>query len=137
MRQSRPTFLYDADCGPCVRFKEIASFLDASHAVDFVSIGEAGSSGLLDSVPHSSWFSCSRMIQPDGSIASGGDSIVALLSRLPAGKLPSLAINRLPFGPALTGRLYGVASRLHGTSCGAPSALGRHTPDTSLAWSFR
>jgi hypothetical protein len=75
------------------------------------------------------------MIQPDGTIASGGDSVVALLSYLPAGTLPSLAINRLPFGPALTSRLYGVASRLHGTSCGAPSALGRRTPDISLAWS--
>ena len=135
MRPSRPIFLYDADCGPCARFKEIASFLDASRAVDFVSIGEAVSLGLLDSVPHSSWFSCSRMIDPEGAIASGGDSIVALLSHLPAGKLPSLAINRLPFGPALTSRLYEVASRLHGTSCGAPSALGRHTSDISLAWS--
>ncbi|HYB07176.1 MAG TPA: DCC1-like thiol-disulfide oxidoreductase family protein [Nitrososphaerales archaeon] len=137
MRQSRPIFLYDADCGPCARFKEIASFLDASHAVDFVSIGEAVSSGLLDFVPPSSWFSSSRMIQPDGTIASGGDSIVALLSRLPAGKLPSLAINRLPFGPALTSRLYGVASRLHGNSCGAPSALGRRASDVSLTWSSR
>jgi len=117
MQPPRPSFLYDADCGACSKFKGLASFLDASHAIDFVSIQEAGHLGLLDGVPKSLWYSSSRMVSRDGTVTSGGESLLALMSELPVGRLPSMAVQHLPHSRSATQLVYGVLSRVHGSSC--------------------
>jgi len=118
----RPAFLYDADCGACSRFKGMASFLDAPHAVDFVSIEDAGRTGLLDNVPRSSWYSSSRMVAKDGTVTARGEALLALLSELPGCRFPSTALGNLPHGKTSAEWFYGVLSRVHGSSC-APNTL--------------
>ena len=117
MATALPRFLYDSDCGLCTRLKSAASFLDASHSVDFVPIHEAAQQGLLSSVPENEWFACSRLILPDGTTSSGGEAMVGLLSLLPGGWAPALLISRAPFGLPAARAVYGVLSRLHSYSC--------------------
>ena len=100
----------------------MASFLDASHAVEFVSIQEAGRVGLLDSVPLSSWYSSSRLVAKDGTVTAGGGAFLALMSELPSCRLPSMALGHLPHGRTSVEWFYGVLARVHGSSC-SPNTL--------------
>lgn len=113
----RPAFLYDSDCGWCTRFQRAASFLDTSRSVEFVSIRDAARKGILATVPQAKWYESSRMVHPDGTMSSGGDSVVDLLSLLPGLSLPARAVGRSVPGRLLAEKSYGVLSRLHGASC--------------------
>ena len=93
------------------------SLLDASHAVDFVSIEEAGSRGLLDAVPPSSWYSSARMVARDGTVTAGGKALLALMSELPVAALPSIALGRMRGADSSAALLYGLVSRSHGSAC--------------------
>ncbi len=112
----RPTFLYDADCGQCATFARLASLLGASREVDLVPIREAARTGMLDTIPGPLWFSSSRMVDPSGNMLSGGDAAVALLGHAPLGRIPSNLFSRSRIGSSAARRLYGAASRLHGTT---------------------
>jgi predicted DCC family thiol-disulfide oxidoreductase YuxK len=132
---ARPVFLYDADCAACSRFMRMAAFFDPTRSVDFVSIAQAGSSGLLDLIPSSQWYASSRMIDEDGAMSSGGEAMVALLEHLLEGRASSL-LTRLPFAVPASRRLYGVLSRLHGDSCSIHAGNPLLSPNVSVASSI-
>ncbi|MBI3859067.1 MAG: DUF393 domain-containing protein [Thaumarchaeota archaeon] len=135
MDPRKPLFLYDSDCGICTRLKRAVEFFDASHRVEFVPLADAALQGLLDGIPPSIRFSCSHMVGADGRVSSGGDAMVDLLSLLPAGRVPAALFRSAPFGMALARWTYGIASRLHGYSCGLGDAKGAEPSGMYAAWS--
>lgn len=101
----KPVLVYDADCGPCTRFKEAVELLDVHGAVRFESIPSATAQGLLASVDPELRESTSHLVLPDGSVVSGHDYLPALIGLLPGGRAVEAALNA--FTPARR-MAYGV-----------------------------
>jgi predicted DCC family thiol-disulfide oxidoreductase YuxK len=109
---------YDADCGPCTRFKRAADFLDTYDKMDFMSLTEAENNGVLNAVTISARHRSFHLISPDGTALSGARAIPTLVSLLPSGNLTSELMIRAPGGLQTVGFVYSVFSRLHDTgSC--------------------
>ena len=120
---------YDSDCGPCTKFKRLVDFLDAYHAIDFVSLTDANERGLLDSIPKSRRSKSFHLISPNGEIQSGSDALYDLISLFPLGGYISKLIVLLPGGKRMTRLLYYALSRLrNSSSCRLGDNL-RHTSD--------
>ncbi len=136
--RKKPVFLYDSDCGICTRFTRAVSFLDAQDKVSFMSIAAAEANGELDAMNPVLRYRSSHLVTPKGSIESGGDGMVALLSYLPGGFVPARMIASFP--PALRGArwIYRVLSRLHGgPSCdvgGSPSTSPLRHKGSTYEW---
>jgi predicted DCC family thiol-disulfide oxidoreductase YuxK len=48
---SKYILAYDANCGPCTKFKRIVDILDKYERIDFISLTKADQEGLLGSIP--------------------------------------------------------------------------------------
>ncbi len=108
--------VYDNDCGPCRRFRQLVSFLDTNHNIDFISIVEAAKLGLLDNIHHSLWYKSFHLISPTGDIQSGGEALPLLIPLLPFGGPISKMITSMPGGKRLMAFVYLSLSRLHTVS---------------------
>jgi predicted DCC family thiol-disulfide oxidoreductase YuxK len=113
-----PSYLlaYDADCGPCIRFKRLVDFLDAYHRIDFVSLTDANEHGLLNRIPESLKFESFHLISTNGDIQSGSDALLDLIGLFPLGSAISKIIIFLPGGKQTIKFLYDTFSRLHNAS---------------------
>lgn len=105
--------VYDADCGPCRRFKRAVELLDRCHRFAFVSLRDADANGNLNAVPPRLRYRSFHLISPDGEVLSGANALPALASMLPSGRVVSKAILSTPGGLKAAGFAYGVLSRLH------------------------
>lgn len=105
--------VYDADCGPCARFKNVISILDRQKRIDFMSLMEADSLGLLGPIPSSLRFKSFHLISPTGKVRSGEDALIDLIELLPGGRTISKIIVSTPYGVHLTKSVYSQFSRLH------------------------
>jgi len=110
---SRLVLAYDADCGPCTRFKRLVEFIDARNRVDFISLIEADESGLLDEIPRSARHASFHLILPSGKLLNGPAAIPSLIKLLPLGRATSKIITSAPGGPRLISFVYAGFSRLH------------------------
>ena len=106
---------YDADCGPCTRFKRLVDFLDRYRRIDPISLTRADELGLLDKIPHYLKHKSFHLISPDGYIESGAGALPALISLLPSGGYVSWIITSVAGGKRITNFVYSVFSRLHET----------------------
>jgi predicted DCC family thiol-disulfide oxidoreductase YuxK len=113
-----PSYLlaYDADCGPCTRFKHLVDFLDAYHKMAFLSLTEANERGLLNRIPESLRFESFHLISTNGDIQSGSDALLDLIGLFPLGRAISKIIIFFPSGRQLVKFLYYTFSRLHNAS---------------------
>jgi predicted DCC family thiol-disulfide oxidoreductase YuxK len=110
--------LYDADCGPCTRFKNSVKFLDASRRIESIPLTEGDRKGLLERVPPSLRHRSFHLVSPDGAVLSGAKALPQLLALLPAGRIASRLIVGAPGGVSTMAFVYTVFSRLHSTgSC--------------------
>ena len=109
----RTILAYDADCGPCARFKQAVDFLDTRRRLEFMGLAEADSARVLDGVPPSRRHRSFHLVVPDGEVLSGAEAIPALVSLMPGGRLFSRLLVSVPKGPRAVGFVYGVFSRLH------------------------
>ncbi|HYC12100.1 MAG TPA: DCC1-like thiol-disulfide oxidoreductase family protein [Nitrososphaerales archaeon] len=116
--------LYDTDCGPCMRFKRLVSFLDLGRSLEFMSIDKAEGLGILDGIPAKRRHGSFHLVHPDGRLESGADALPSLISLLPGGRIARRIIVFAPKGPSALKFLYSTAARLHEVgSCKASSAL--------------
>ena len=104
---------YDADCGPCTRFKESVDFLDTHRRLRFVSLEEADSGGILDRVPQEVRHRSFHLVAPDGAVLSGAYAIPTLVSLLPTGGFASRLMASAPGGLRTVMFVYQTFSRLH------------------------
>src|SRR4029077_5263616 len=93
---------YDANCGPCSRFKRMVEFLDAKRRIRFVSLEGADGSGVLESVPPPVRYRSFHLLRvwrgrtDGGGIRSGSDALLQLLRLLPGGNVASRLVEAVP-----------------------------------------
>jgi predicted DCC family thiol-disulfide oxidoreductase YuxK len=115
---SKYILAYDADCGPCTRFRNLVDILDKYENIDFMPLTEADQKGLLDVIPAPLRYESFHLIFPNGEAKSGSEALLELIVILPGGKMISSTINYLPGGKHIVRSMYQRFSRLHDTgSC--------------------
>jgi len=112
----RDLLVFDADCGPCSRFRRVIDFIDPDRRLDFMPLVEADARGLLDGVPQGRRHRSFHLISPQGGVTSGASALPVLLALLPAGRLPSKAIQCSNLMFRSVAFVYSVFSRLHDAS---------------------
>ena len=95
---SKYILAYDADCGPCTRFKRIVDILDKYEKIDFICLTKADQEGLLDRIPAHQRYKSFHLIFPKGEAKSGSEALLELIAILPGGKILSPTINYFPGG---------------------------------------
>ena len=105
--------IYDADCGPCTRFKRAIDWLDRYDHLCYVSLIGADGRGLLDSLPLGQRHTSFHLISPDGRIRSASEAIPGLLALLPLGGIAAYLIRTAPAGMRAVYFIYSIFSRLH------------------------
>jgi predicted DCC family thiol-disulfide oxidoreductase YuxK len=110
---SKYILAYDANCGPCTKFKRIVDILDKYEKIDFISLTKADQEGLLDKVPVHKRYKSFHLIFPKGDAKSGSEALLELIAILPGGKIISPIINYFPGGKKAVGFIYKRFSRLH------------------------
>jgi predicted DCC family thiol-disulfide oxidoreductase YuxK len=111
---SRYILAYDADCGPCTRFRHAVDIFDIYQKIDFISITEADRKGLLDKISASMRYKSFHLIFPDREeVKSGSDALIKLIAILPGGRVIYPIINYLPGGKQIVHFVYTKFSRLH------------------------
>jgi predicted DCC family thiol-disulfide oxidoreductase YuxK len=110
---SKYILAYDANCGPCTKFKRIVDILDKYEKIDFIPVTKADQEGLLDKVPVRQRYKSFHLIFPKGDAKSGPEALLELIVILPGGKIISPIINCFPGGKKAVGFIYNRFSRLH------------------------
>jgi len=110
---SKYILAYDANCGPCTKFKRIVDMLDKYERIDFMSLTKADEEGLLDKIPVEERYKSFHLIFPKGDAKSGSEAILELIVILPGGKIISPLINYFPGGKKAVRFIYKRFSGLH------------------------
>ena len=111
---SRYILAYDADCGPCTRFRHAVDILDKYEKIDFISLTKADQKGLLDKVPTSMRYKSFHLIFPNRQgVKSGSDALIKLVTILPGGRVISPIINYFPGAKQIVHFIYTKFSKLH------------------------
>ena len=110
---SKYILAYDANCGPCTKFKRIVDMLDKYERIDFISLTKADQEGLLDKIPVHQRYKSFHLIFPKGDAKSGSEALLELIVILPGGKIISPIINHFPEGKKAVRFIYKRFSRLH------------------------
>jgi predicted DCC family thiol-disulfide oxidoreductase YuxK len=108
--------VYDADCGPCRRFKDFVDFLDIHNQIDFVPLTQAEDLGLLNRIPQYLRYKSFHLISPAGDIQSGPEAIPSLINLFPLGHQVSKLIVLAPGGKRMMRSIYSTFSRFHDSS---------------------
>ena len=98
---SKYILAYDANCGPCTKFRRIVDILDKYEKIDFISLTKANQEGLLDKIPVHQRYKSFHLIFPKGDAKSGSEALLELIAILPGGKIISPLINYFPGGKRL------------------------------------
>ena len=94
---SRYILAYDANCGPCTKFKRIVDILDKYERINFISLTKADQEGLLDKIPVDQRYKSFHLIFPKGDAESGSEALLELIVILPGGKIISPLIKLITF----------------------------------------
>jgi len=62
---SKYILAYDADCGPCTRFRHAVDIFDIYQKINFISLAEADQKGLLEKIPASMRYKSFHLISPN------------------------------------------------------------------------
>lgn len=92
----RWTLLYDRDCGFCRWSLAKVLVLDRDRQLRPVAIQDSEADELLAAVPMDRRLSSWHLVEPAGTVRSGGDAAPALLRLLPGGRLPGRIAARFP-----------------------------------------
>jgi predicted DCC family thiol-disulfide oxidoreductase YuxK len=103
---SKYILAYDANCGPCTKFKRIVDILDKYERIDFISLTKADQEGLLGSIPVRQRYKSFHLISPKGEPKSGSEALLELIIILPGGRIISPLINYFPGGKRAVGFIY-------------------------------
>ena len=110
---SNNIIVYDADCGPCRKFKHLLNCLDVNHQIQFVSQTEADELGLLNRVPQCLRYKSFHLISSNLDIQSGAEALLRLIGLFPLGHPISKLIILAPGGKRMMTSVYSIFSKLH------------------------
>ncbi|MFY9799346.1 MAG: DCC1-like thiol-disulfide oxidoreductase family protein [Candidatus Nitrosopolaris sp.] len=109
---SKYILAYDANCGPCTKFRRMVEILDKYERIDFISLTKVDQEGLLDEIPVHKRYKSFHLIFPKGETKSGSDALLELIVILPGGRIISPIINYFPGGKKAARFIYKRFSRL-------------------------
>jgi predicted DCC family thiol-disulfide oxidoreductase YuxK len=92
---SKYILAYDANCGPCTKFRRMVEILDKYERIDFISLTKADQEGLLDEIPVHKRYKSFHLIFPRET-KSGSEALLELIVILSGGKIISPIINYFP-----------------------------------------
>ena len=72
---SRYILAYDADCGPCTRFRQVVDILDKYQKIDFISLTKADQKGVLEKIPASMRYNSFHLIFPNRDEVKSGPAL--------------------------------------------------------------
>ena len=122
----RRTLVYDSDCGPCTRFRDVVGFLDAQNVMGYLGLDEAERAGILDRIPPSRRHRSFHLVTDGGDAWSGAEALAPLAALLPGGAPLSFILSRSPRASSCAAFVYGVFSRLHDAgSCAYERGVSR------------
>jgi predicted DCC family thiol-disulfide oxidoreductase YuxK len=124
--KSRFVLTYDSSCGPCTTFKRLVSFLDPRGGIDYLSLEEADSQGLLDPLPRRSRYASAHLVLPNGEVLSGARAIPKLLELLPGGFVTSRMAGGWELGRRLVIFAYDAAVHRHDAGTCKKGSPGSH-----------
>ena len=114
--------LYDSDCGPCTRFRNIVDFLDTRRRICFLGLALAEKDGLLNIIPSDRRYRSFHLVDQDGTVASGVAALGPLVGLLPAGRTFERIMGLSVPVSFVTRIVYNAFLRLHDSgSCAHPS----------------
>jgi predicted DCC family thiol-disulfide oxidoreductase YuxK len=116
--------VYDSDCGPCTKFKNVVSFLDPRRTLSFASLVEADRLGLLNGLPQNVRYKSFHIITPVQSPRSGAEALPRLFGLIMGGTHVERAVRSIPFGFQVISSVYRVLSRVHDSGTCFPPGLG-------------
>jgi predicted DCC family thiol-disulfide oxidoreductase YuxK len=123
---SRYILAYDADCGPCTRFRHAVDILDRYDKIDFISLTKADQRGLLNNIPDSMRYKSFHLIFPNRQeVKSGSDALIKLVAILPGGRVVSPIINYVPGAKQIVHSIYTRFSKLHDSGSCKISSNGK------------
>ena len=125
------TLVYDSDCGPCTRFRDVVGFLDAGHRMRFVGLDVADRSGILERVEPSRRHRSFHLVSGSREVLSGAAALPRLVGLIPGGRPLSFVIGRNPLAYRLTAFVYSTFSRLH--DMGSCAYQSRGPSSTSIS----
>lgn len=123
--------LYDSDCGICSRFKRMVELLDWNRKIDYLSLTDPKSNGILTRVPEELKLSSSHLMLPNGSVLTGSAYLSELLGILPSTKYTLGVLARFPAISRFFIFLFDIMSRLHNTSF-CKSSMGAQDDELSF-----
>jgi predicted DCC family thiol-disulfide oxidoreductase YuxK len=111
---------YDAECGPCSRFKAVVSFLDARGRLEFASLEEADKAGALAAVEPAMRYRSFHLVSSGKGTQSGAEALLPLARvLLPGGAALTRGLERVPGFRRTVAFGYAALSRVHDSgSCG-------------------
>ena len=108
-RSPVPVVLYDADCGFCTWIVDHLADRVAPGAVEIVALQASRADVLLDGrVDDAAKWESWHLVEPDGSLYSGGDAVPRVLRHVRGGRLAARIAARLP---RTTTAAYRLAAR--------------------------
>lgn len=105
--------VYDANCGPCSKFKRAVDWFDKYNRLKYLSLEDADEDGVFDSLPVQKRHTSFHLVSPNGAVRSGSEAIPDLISLLPSGSVLSFVVRSPPISKNAIGFIYATLSRLH------------------------
>jgi len=105
--------VYDANCGPCSKFRRTVDWFDKYNRLKYLSLEDADEDGVLNALPMQKRHTSFHLVSPDGAVRSGSEAIPDLISLLPSRSVLSLVVRSAPIGRNVIGFVYTTLSRLH------------------------
>lgn len=124
---SQMPLLYDRDCGFCRFSVAVLLAWDRRRALRPVAIQSEEGERLLAALPTGARLASAHVVEPGGSVRSGGAAAGPTLRRLPLGS---------PLG-ALAERRPAAAVRAYDAVAGRRGGLGRLVPSGAKRWADR
>jgi predicted DCC family thiol-disulfide oxidoreductase YuxK len=105
--------VYDSDCGPCTRFRDVVSFFDTRRKMIYIGLDDADRRGVLDSVSRGRRHRSFHLVSPDGTVWSGAEALPPLFELLSGFAPLSFVLVSNPFAFKAASFVYSTFSRLH------------------------
>jgi predicted DCC family thiol-disulfide oxidoreductase YuxK len=99
---TRPTVLYDPDCGFCRWTLALLLRADRHRRLRPLALGTPEADELLADLTPEQRLASWHLVSPSGKRTSAGAALPAVLAELPGGQIPAAALARIP-GPTERG----------------------------------
>ena len=126
LRPAHPVLLYDDHCKFCRASAVLVETWDRAERLDFLPLSDPLAEKLLAPMPEAQRLDSIHVVQPDGTVTSAGDALLAAFAELPVGSLVSDAAGAVP----------GIRTGIKTLFAGCPTTAARSLTSSRTAIPF-